>query len=63
MYLYISGSNNSTYKVYGSGPYNTVFNGINPFPNTPFWDRPKFREAADDNWKVPRGFLPHNPDF
>ena len=22
---------------------------VNPFPNTPFSDRPKFREAADDN--------------
>ena len=26
--------------------------GINPFPNSPFWDRPKFREGADDNWNV-----------
>ena len=25
---------------------------VNPFPNTPFWDRPKFKEAADDNWNV-----------
>ena len=25
---------------------------INPFPNTPFWDHPKFKEAADDNWTV-----------
>ena len=25
---------------------------INPFSNTPFWDRPKFKEAADDNWNV-----------
>ena len=25
---------------------------INPFPNTPFWDHPKFKEAADDNWNV-----------
>ena len=25
---------------------------INPSPNTPFWDRPKFNEAADDNWNV-----------
>ena len=22
---------------------------INPFPNTPFLDRPKFKEAADHN--------------
>ena len=22
------------------------------FPNTPFWNRPKFKEAADDNWNV-----------
>ena len=27
-------------------------NIINPFPNTPFWDRPKFKETADDNWNV-----------
>ena len=25
---------------------------VNPFPNTPFWDRPKFKEAADHNWNV-----------
>ena len=25
---------------------------VNPFPNTPFWDRPKFKEAADNNWNV-----------
>ena len=25
---------------------------FNPFPNTPFWDCPKFKEAADDNWNV-----------
>ena len=25
---------------------------LNPFPNTPFWDCPKFKEAADDNWNV-----------
>ena len=27
-------------------------NTVNPFTNTPFWDRPKFKEAADDNWNV-----------
>ena len=27
--------------------------GLNPFPKTPFWDRPKFKEGADDNWNVP----------
>ena len=26
--------------------------GINPFPNTSFWDHPKFKEAADDNLKL-----------
>ena len=31
---------------------------VNPFPNTPFWDRPRFKEAADDNWNVAiKGFL------
>ena len=25
---------------------------LNPFPNTPFWELLKFREAADDNWNV-----------
>ena len=25
---------------------------LNPFPNTPFWDRSKFKEAADDNWNM-----------
>ena len=25
---------------------------LNPFPNTSFWDHPKFKEAADDNWNV-----------
>ena len=30
---------------------NTFSSGrlINPFPNTPFLDRPKFKEAAHDN--------------
>ena len=23
--------------------------GLNPFPDTPFWDRPRFKEDADDN--------------
>ena len=31
---------------------------INPFPNIPFWDRPKFKEATDDNRNVAnRGFF------
>ena len=25
---------------------------VNPFLKTPFWDRPKFKEAADDKWNV-----------
>ena len=25
---------------------------VNPFPNSPFWGRPKFKQAADDNWIV-----------
>ena len=25
---------------------------LNPFPNTPFWDRLKFKEDADDNCNV-----------
>ena len=25
---------------------------FNPLPNTLFWDYPKFKEAADDNWNV-----------
>ena len=25
---------------------------VNPFSNIPFWDHPKFKEAADDNWNV-----------
>ena len=25
---------------------------VNPFLYTPFWDRPMFKEAADDNWNV-----------
>ena len=28
------------------------FDDFNQFPNTPLWDRPKFKEAADDNWNV-----------
>ena len=27
-------------------------NSFNPFPNTQFWDYPKFKEAAADNWNV-----------
>ena len=34
---------------------------VNPFPNKPFWDRPKFKEAADDNWKLAINPLPHMP--
>ena len=30
----------------------SAFTTFNPIPNTPFWDRPKFKEAADDNWNV-----------
>ena len=29
-----------------------VVEKFNPFPNTPLWDRPKFKEAADDNLNV-----------
>ena len=25
---------------------------INPFPHTPFWDRLKLKEAAEDNWHM-----------
>ena len=25
---------------------------VNPYSNTPFWDRPKFKEGADDNSNV-----------
>ena len=31
---------------------------FNPFPNTPFWDHPKFKDAADDNWNVAVNPLP-----
>ena len=31
---------------------------FNLFPNTPFWDRPKFKDAADDNWNVAINPLP-----
>ena len=27
-------------------------NNVHPFPNRLFWNRPKFKEAADDNWNV-----------
>ena len=30
-------------------PFWYYSNQFNPFPDTPFWDRPKFIEAADDN--------------
>ena len=29
-----------------------IFNVVHQFPNTPFSDRPKFKEAADKNWNV-----------
>ena len=25
---------------------------FNTFPDPPFWDCPKFKEAADNNWNV-----------
>ena len=31
---------------------------INPFPDTPFLDRPKFKEAADNNWNVASKGIP-----
>ena len=30
---------------------NTTSDGLDPFPNTPFWDHPEFKEAADDKKK------------
>ena len=30
----------------------SLFYSFNPFLNTPFWDRPKFKEAADDHGNV-----------
>ena len=30
---------------------NTIQSALNPFPDTPFWDRPKFKVAAD-KWNV-----------
>ena len=34
---------------------------LNPYPNTPFRDRPKFKEAADNNWNVAiKGFQDTN---
>ena len=31
---------------------------VSLFPNTPFWDCPKFKKAADNNWNVAiKGFL------
>ena len=30
--------------------YLVFWKRVNPFPNTPFWDRPKFKDAADDSW-------------
>ena len=33
---------------------------VNPFPNTPFWDCPKFKETADDNWNVGINSLPND---
>ena len=29
-----------------------IISVVNPFPNTPFWDHPKFKEAADDIYNV-----------
>ena len=29
-----------------------VFYPVYPFPISPFWDRPKFKEAADNNCNV-----------
>ena len=31
-------------------PFRSIL--LNPFPNTLFWDLPKFKEAADNNWNV-----------
>ena len=36
---------------------------VNPFPNTPFWDHPKFKKATDDNRNVASNSLPNNSDF
>ena len=29
-----------------------VLKSFDPFPNTPFWDCPNFKKAAEDNWNV-----------
>ena len=36
---------------------------VNPFPNTPFWDPLKFKEAIDDNWNVAINAFPKKPCF
>ena len=40
--------------IWSLSPFHSWFFSwtLNPFPNSPFWDFPKFKEAADDNWNV-----------
>ena len=38
--------------------YTSYDSDFNPFHITPFWDNPKFKEAADDNWNMAIDPLP-----
>ena len=39
-------------REYKKRPCKELSKAVNAFPNTPFWDRPKFKEAADNKWNV-----------
>ena len=47
--FHLHSDNTIVYPEYSPHPYEGK---INPFPNSSFSDRPKFKEAADDNWNV-----------
>ena len=38
--------------LFGKELRRLLLSELNPLPYTPFWDRPKFKDAADDNWNV-----------
>ena len=44
--FHLQSDNTTDYPEHSPHPYEGK---INPFPNSPFSDRPKFKEAADDN--------------
>ena len=44
------------YAIYNNHEFSSMWikitGSLNPFPNSSFWNCPKFKEAADSKWNV-----------